>query len=173
VKQAQSFGWLMAVSLPAAACDCAGPVDAFRSARTIVIARVVHLELPSLNPGLPDSPARSDIVRGRAVVTEVVRGEWVAVVPFEVIDGGMCGARPPRLGESLVIPIDTPKGMFEIGPCSPLLSFGEDWQGWDEETLGLRDVLRTPSDIDSSRFSDEVYRHFRWAIPPPAPPSGD
>ena len=135
---------------PAVACDCAARDDELRTASTVVVAQVVALELPSLNENDPDSPARESTVEARLVVREALRGRARGALRMRQSSGGMCQATAPRLGEWLILALPdeplAPGTVLELGFCASLLTLGTRWDGWDEGTLRVRDVLRAPSD---------------------------
>jgi hypothetical protein len=161
---------LLGLASPAVmACDCAGLMPGFEMATSIVLVRVVELREPSLNPGIPDSPARAEYIEGRVVVLDVLYGERPSAISFEVHPRRSCPASAPSLGETLVVPLEEIGGLLDIGHCTPLLTLGMNWDGWDGRSLALRDVLQR-REWKSAAASDILHAYYRWPVPPPPPP---
>jgi hypothetical protein len=161
---------LAAVSPLAASCDCSSDSE-LRSAVTVVVAQVVALELPSLNEGDPDSPARKEEVEARLVIREALRGSARGAFRMGTRSMGMCQVNAPELGEWLVLALpDEPlaaDSALGISYCTHLLTLGTRWNGWDEGTLRVRDALRDPS---RPGFDAALEEYRRWPIAPSPPP---
>ena len=163
-------------TLPAAragACECPSPIDAFERADAIVVVRIVELAPPPLVVPAQDAvlPEEPDAFRGRAVVTEVLRGEAPRSVALSVSPGmGMCRVTTRlEVDEVIVLPLGADQSEFKVRFCSSLLSFGRHWRGWDEATRGLRGWLRSGGDIDYDTFSRWTYPYLWQANLPPPP----
>ena len=159
----------------AVACECPSPDTTINEAPSVVLARVVELSLPPLNPGQADSLARAEVIHGRAVVIQTLRGPETKVVSFVEAQGlGMCQPRSSfELGEAVMLFFDGTAGTVEFDLCTPVLRFGSDWQGWDSGTLKFRDHFRGGRKPLPTDFYDWVGPYLwvpMWPPPPPPPP---
>ena len=174
VFRAHRLGLLsLMLSSLAAACECPSPLYAIEEAQGVVLTRVVELSLPPLNAGQADSLARSDVVHGRAVVIETLRGpESKAVTFVEAQGAGMCRPNSSfRLGETVMLFLDTTTDHVEFNLCTPTLRFGQNWQGWSSGTIKFRDHFRGDRKPLPANFYDWVGPHLWVPMHPPAPPA--